>query len=184
MVPRPSSCGDRPQPRQSPDDRSQGQSRHGPHPGYFAVTWRGNMWANINRSGHGNEYHPHPWAYWSAVYYVADGGIADDLSLDGKLEIMDPRGPPPAMNAPHLGVTMPGGQSAGATERVPPKSGRLVMFDAPGATLSRHRRAHLHRHEPQPVGTFAERKPRRTNFVRQARFVLGPGLPKFGRILG
>src|ERR1700738_2804664 len=24
----------------------------GPNPGYFAVTWDGNMWANVNRSGH------------------------------------------------------------------------------------------------------------------------------------
>ena len=100
----------------------------GPHPGFFAVTWHGNMWANINRSGHGNEYHSHPGAYWSAVYYVDDGGIADDPSLGGELEFMDPRGPLPAMNAPHLGVAMAGGLSAGATERISPKAGRLVMF--------------------------------------------------------
>jgi hypothetical protein len=102
----------------------------GPHPGFFAVTWHGNMWANINRSGHGNEYHSHPGAYWSAVYYVDDGGIAADPSLGGELEFMDPRGPLPAMNAPHLGVAMAGGLTAGATERVPPKAGRLVMFPA------------------------------------------------------
>src|SRR6266576_3126563 len=29
----------------------------GPHPGYFAVTWIANMWANVNRSGHANEFH-------------------------------------------------------------------------------------------------------------------------------
>ena len=76
---------------------------NGPHPGYFAVTWGANMWANINRSGHGNEFHSHPGAYWSGVYYVDDGGIAADPSLGGELEFMDPRGPLPAMNAPHLG---------------------------------------------------------------------------------
>ena len=107
-----------------------GNAGTGPHPGYFAVTWHGNMWANINRSGHGNEYHSHPGAYWSAVYYVDDGGIAADPSLGGELEFMDPRGPLPAMNAPHLGVAMAGGLTAGATERVAPKSGRLVMFPA------------------------------------------------------
>jgi hypothetical protein len=96
----------------------------------LAVTWHGNMWANINRSGHGNEYHSHPGAYWSAVYYVDDGGIADDPSLGGELEFMDPRGPLPAINAPHLGVAMAGGLTAGATERVQPKSGRLTMFPA------------------------------------------------------
>lgn len=102
----------------------------GPYPGYFAVTWGGNMWANVSRSGHGNECHSHPGAYWSGVYYVDDGGIDADTSLGGELEFMDPRGPLPAMNAPHLGVAMPGGLSAGATERVRPKSGRLVMFPA------------------------------------------------------
>jgi uncharacterized protein (TIGR02466 family) len=99
----------------------------GPHPGYV-VTWTANMWANINRSGHGNEFHSHPGAFWSAVYYVDDGGIADDESLGGELEFMDPRGPLPAMFAPHLAYATPGGLAAGATERVVPKAGRLVMF--------------------------------------------------------
>lgn len=35
----------------------EGTADQGPHPGYFAVTWRGDMWANTNRSGHGNEFH-------------------------------------------------------------------------------------------------------------------------------
>jgi hypothetical protein len=108
----------------------EGNAGDGPYPGYFAVTWGGNMWANVNRSGHGNECHSHPGAYWSGVYYVDDGGIDADESLGGELEFMDPRGPLPAMNAPHLGVAMPGGLSAGATERVRPKCGRLVMFPA------------------------------------------------------
>jgi uncharacterized protein (TIGR02466 family) len=93
-----------------------------------AVTWRANMWANVNRSGHGNEFHSHPGCFWSAVYYVDDGGIAVDPSLGGELEFMDPRGPGPAMYAPHLAYAMPGGLSVGANETVPPKAGRLVMF--------------------------------------------------------
>lgn len=105
-----------------------GNPGSGPHPGYFAVTWHGNMWANINRSGHANEFHSHPASYWSGVYYVDDGGIAEDASLGGELEFMDPRGPLPAMFAPHLAIAMAGGLSAGATERIPPKAGRLVMF--------------------------------------------------------
>ena len=91
-------------------------------------TWRANMWANINRTGHGNEFHSHPGSFWSGVYYVDDGGIAGDPSLGGELEFMDPRGPLPAMNAPHLGYAMPGGLTGGATERIRPKAGRLVMF--------------------------------------------------------
>ena len=108
----------------------EGKPVNGPHPGFFAVTWLANMWANVNRSGHGNEYHSHPGAYWSGVYYVDDGGIAADPSLGGELEFMDPRGPAPAMNAPHLAYAMAGGLSAGATERVRPRAGRLVLFPA------------------------------------------------------
>jgi uncharacterized protein (TIGR02466 family) len=105
-----------------------GHSGTGQHPRSFAVTWHGNMWANVNCSGHGNEFHSHPGAFWSGVYYVDDGGIDRDPSLGGELEFMDPRGPLPAMNAPHLGYAMPGGLTAGATERIRPRSGRLVMF--------------------------------------------------------
>ena len=61
------------------------------------VQWKANMWANINRAGHGNEFHTHPGSFWSAVYYVDDGGIAADPSLGGELEFMDPRGVAPAM---------------------------------------------------------------------------------------
>ena len=92
------------------------------------VTWRANMWANINRSGHGNEFHSHPGSFWSGVYYVDDGGIAADPSLGGELEFLDPRGSMPLMNAPHL--RMSGSLSAGATERVQPRSGRMVIFPA------------------------------------------------------
>ena len=28
-----------------------GNTGSGPHPGFFAVTWHGNMWANVNRGG-------------------------------------------------------------------------------------------------------------------------------------
>ncbi|MBS0549208.1 MAG: 2OG-Fe(II) oxygenase family protein [Proteobacteria bacterium] len=104
----------------------EGRSGNGPHPGFFAVTWRANMWANINRSGHGNEYHCHRGAVWSGVYYVDDGGIGADPSLGGELEFMDPRGPVPTMLAPHLGIAMEAGQWT--TERITPKPGRLVMF--------------------------------------------------------
>ena len=105
---------------------SEGVAGKGPYPGHFAVTWIGNMWANVNRSGHGNEYHSHPGSYWSGVYYVDDGGIAADPSLGGELEFMDPRGTVPLMNAPHLRIA--GNLSAGATERIRPKPGKLVMF--------------------------------------------------------
>jgi hypothetical protein len=105
---------------------AQGTPGQGPHPGFFAVTWQANMWANINRTGHGNEYHCHRGAYWSGVYYVDDGGIDADPALGGELEFMDPRGPVPTMLAPHLRVAMP--RNLSSTERLSPKAGRLVMF--------------------------------------------------------
>ena len=95
-----------------------------------SIMWQANMWANINRNGHGNEFHSHPGSYWSGVYYVDDGGSAADPSLGGELEFMDPRGPAPAMYAPHLAFAIPGGLSVGANETVQPKAGRLVMFPA------------------------------------------------------
>lgn len=94
-----------------------------------SIQWKANMWANVNRTGHGNEFHSHPGSFWSAVYYVDDGGIDADPSLGGELEFMDPRGPGPAMYAPQLAYGS-AGLSVGANETVCPKSGRLVMFPA------------------------------------------------------
>lgn len=92
------------------------------------VAWKTVAWANVNRRGHGNEFHTHPGAYWSGTYYVADGGIADDPSLDGAFEMQDPRGVAPAMYAPLLAFAVPGGQSAGASELIYPKAGQMVLF--------------------------------------------------------
>jgi uncharacterized protein (TIGR02466 family) len=92
------------------------------------LLWRANMWANVNRSGQANNLHSHPGAYWSAVYYVDDGGIGGDESLAGELELWDPRGPLPVMYTPGLRFAGPGGMAAGATEKVRPKAGLLVMF--------------------------------------------------------
>jgi uncharacterized protein (TIGR02466 family) len=94
------------------------------------VQWKANMWANVNRAGHGNEFHTHPGSFWSAVYYVDDGGIAADPALGGELEFMDPRGAAPAMYAPNLAFATPGGLSSGACESMSPRAGRMVMFPA------------------------------------------------------
>ena len=94
------------------------------------VNWKINAWANINRTGHGNEFHTHPGSYWSASYYVDDGGLTDDPGLGGEFEIQDPRGVAPAMYAPLLAFAMNGGQSVGASELVCPKAGLLIVFPA------------------------------------------------------
>jgi len=93
-----------------------------------AIAWKANMWANVNRRGDANEFHAHPGAFWSGVYYVDDGGIGADPSLGGELEFMDPRGAGPVMYAPHLGFAMKGGLSGGANEVLQPKAGRMVLF--------------------------------------------------------
>ncbi len=92
------------------------------------IKWLMNAWANVNRQGQGNEFHTHPGAYWSATYYVRDGGAGSDPSLGGEFEIQDPRGVGPAMLAPDLAMKSPGGQSVGASEIVRPIPGALVMF--------------------------------------------------------
>jgi uncharacterized protein (TIGR02466 family) len=92
------------------------------------VAWKTNAWANVNRKGHGNEFHTHPGAYWSGTYYVDDGGIADDPALDGAFEMQDPRGVAPAMYAPLLAFAVAGGQSVGASELIYPRAGQLVLF--------------------------------------------------------
>ena len=94
-----------------------------------SIAWKANMWANVNRTGHANEFHSHPGSFWSAVYYVDDGGIDADPALGGELEFMDPRGPGPAMYAPQLAYGS-AGLSVGANETVRPRTGRLVMFPA------------------------------------------------------
>ena len=93
-----------------------------------SVDWRMNAWANVNRAGQGNEFHTHPGAFWSATYYVRDGGAGSDPSLGGEFEIADPRGVGPAMLAPMLAIRTPGGQSLGASETVRPVPGTLVLF--------------------------------------------------------
>ena len=92
------------------------------------VAWRINCWANINRHGHGNEFHTHPGAFWSGSYYVTDGGAADDPALGGEFEVQDPRGVAPAMYAPNLTFAGPAGPSLGASEVIRPRAGMIVLF--------------------------------------------------------
>ena len=110
-----------------------------------SITWKANMWANVNRAGHGNEFHAHPGTFWAGVYYVDDGGIGADPKLDGLLEFMDPRGPGVTMYAPTLAFNCPGGLSVGANEVVVPKAGLMVLF--PGWVL----------HQVRPYKGNAER---------------------------
>lgn len=54
--------------------------------------WNSHGWANILERGSSNQFHIHPGAFWSVVYYVDDGyGGSADSSLGGEIEIEDPR---------------------------------------------------------------------------------------------
>ena len=93
-----------------------------------AITWRVNSWANVNRHGHGNQFHTHPGALWSASYYVDDGGVGADSSLGGEFEIQDPRGVAPVMYVPYLTFPGPDGAALGEAQRLTPQSGMCVVF--------------------------------------------------------
>jgi uncharacterized protein (TIGR02466 family) len=92
------------------------------------LSWRINSWANINRQGHGNQFHTHPGALWSATYYVDDGGVGADASLGGEFEIQDPRGVAPVMYAPFLTFPGPDGAALGESQRLTPQPGMFVVF--------------------------------------------------------
>ena len=92
------------------------------------LAWRVNCWANVNRQGHGNQFHTHPGAFWSATYYVDDGGVGADPSLGGEFEIQDPRGAAPVMYAPYLTFPGPDGAALGEAQRLPPRAGMFVVF--------------------------------------------------------
>lgn len=97
-----------------------------------SVSWQINCWANVNRRGHGNEFHTHPGAFWSGTYYVRDGSEEGDTSPDadlgGEFEAQDPRGVAPAMYAPNLTFAGPGGPSVGASELIRPRAGMMILF--------------------------------------------------------
>ena len=92
------------------------------------IEWQINAWANINRKGNSNEFHIHPGSFLSGVYFVDDGGCAENKSFGGEFVIMDPRGSAPSMYAPSLCFRSPGGNALGATELLSPRSGVMILF--------------------------------------------------------
>ncbi len=90
--------------------------------------WTVQAWANVNGAGDANIAHYHAGSFWSGTYYVDDGGAADDASLGGAFEMIDPRGATPAMYAPALRFAGEDGQSAGAAETVQPRPGLMMLF--------------------------------------------------------
>lgn len=93
--------------------------------------WFPEMWANVTLAGGSNQYHSHPGAFWSAVYYVNDGYEgSDDPELGGELVLLDPRMPMIRMNTPDLRFRRPGHKPDDHEKWMRPQSGRLVIFPA------------------------------------------------------
>lgn len=89
--------------------------------------WMPEMWANVSTSGHANQYHTHPGAFWSAVAYIDDGRRAGE-EAGGEILFLDPRMPAIRMTAPDLRI-------AESPEAVEPnelplavETGMLLMF--------------------------------------------------------
>jgi uncharacterized protein (TIGR02466 family) len=93
----------------------------------YAPSWRVFAWANVIRKGHFNHAHIHPGNFWSAVYYVDDGGPAGP-EAGGEIEFYDPRGGAPAMYNPFLTVATPDGEAGGASVKIAPVAGTFLVF--------------------------------------------------------
>lgn len=84
------------------------------------------MWANASPAGATNAMHAHPGAQWSAVYYLDDGGDAEE----GALSLLDPRYPMNRAHASDLAFVPPGGAPEETSVKVRPEAGKLVIFPA------------------------------------------------------
>jgi uncharacterized protein (TIGR02466 family) len=92
------------------------------------LDWKISAWANVNRKGDANALHYHPGCYWSAVFYVDDGGIDGREDMGGAIEFVDPRGALPLMYAPTVKMAVSQCTTAGLGEQIFPRTGLLVMF--------------------------------------------------------
>ena len=111
--------------------------------------WIVEAWANVNQPESSNACHYHPGSFWSASYYVDDGGCLDHPEYGGEFEMMDPRGPAPMMHAPMLKFAGEEGTSAGSAPHDPPAPRPAVRVSllpvALRAALSRNCASHLGR---------------------------------------
>lgn len=105
---------------QTLDARSPQASRFG---------WMPEMWANVSRKGHANQYHYHPGSFWSAVAYIDDGYNGDTSpALGGELQLLDPRMPMVRMTAPDLRLIDANGEAQQTEISIRPKAGMIVLF--------------------------------------------------------
>jgi len=91
--------------------------------------WTADIWANVSSAGASNNWHVHPQALWSAVYYVDDGYDGpDDTESGGELVFQDPRYPMNRMFSTELVFRSPDGKPQGHTATIRPKNGMLIAF--------------------------------------------------------
>lgn len=103
---------------------------HSPEHGlvHAEFEWKYNAWANINRAGNSNALHGHAGSFWSAVYWVDDGGRTENPEVGGDLEFIDPRGLIASMYNPALRMRIEECVAAGHATAIPACSGTLTMF--------------------------------------------------------
>ncbi len=91
--------------------------------------WTADVWANVSGKGASNNWHVHPQAFWSAVYYV-DDGYEDNNNSDagGELVFQDPRYPMNSMFSSELVFRSPDGKPQRHTASFKPKNGMLIAF--------------------------------------------------------
>lgn len=83
------------------------------------------MWANVSPAGASNQMHAHPGSFWSAVFYVDDGGDGEG----GALVLLDPRFPTNRITAPDIAIgERPEAGQPLSQVLIRPEIGKLVVF--------------------------------------------------------
>ncbi|WP_270376013.1 TIGR02466 family protein [Marinicauda sp. Alg238-R41] len=83
------------------------------------------MWANVSPAGASNQMHAHPGSFWSAVFYVDDGGDLDE----GQLVLLDPRFPTNRVAAPDIAMGEPPDPGQPLSQLlIRPEIGKVVIF--------------------------------------------------------
>jgi len=93
------------------------------------ISWRLRAEGWLLRRGYRIEPQVSPAAFWTALYFVDDGGTSAEPALGASLLIDDPR-PATRMQLAKFSYNMPGGLSAGQAEVLQPAAGMLALFPA------------------------------------------------------
>lgn len=97
--------------------------------GRVSLEWDVTACATLRQTGDFVVRAARPGSYWSGIYFVDDGyAKSDDETLGGECELVDPRGPMPAILAPHLAFRIPGGGTAGQFEPIRPQTGMILLY--------------------------------------------------------